>query len=455
MHWRWQNDRSGLDFKLYLYRKSDSSGVRIGEAPMLSALYNLLWYPALPFALLAAHPANVREYRERLGHGDFPDTVGAPRIWIHAASVGEIEAIRPVANGLLERHPGAIMAITTMTAAGREAAERRIPGAAAWMLAPLDNRRAVRSFLERVRPGVVLITETEIWPNYFIESERAGATVVVVNGRISERSLRRYLRVRALFCDALGRAALILTQSEDDARRYAKFDLAAKVVVTGNTKIEAADADVANQNPIRRELMAFAPGRNILVAGSTAPGEEAVIADAYRELRKDFPRLALTIAPRHLDRTANVENALRAASLDYVKVSELNSPGAARDADVLILDTMGELRSFYRRGAIAFVGGSLAPGRGGQNPAEPALVEVPVLIGPYHENQRDIVSSMVSSGGARIVNNARDIVIEASKWLGDDAARQQAGRSARASMSSGAGGARLALKQLEALINLG
>ena len=422
---------------------------------MLSALYNLLWYPALPFALLAAHPANMRDYRERMGHGDFPETAGAPRIWIHAASVGEIEAIRPVANGLLEHYPAAVMAITTMTAAGREAARRRIPGAAAWMLAPLDNQRAVRSFLQRVQPSVVLITETEIWPNYFIESARVGATIAVVNGRMSERSLRRYLRARGLFEDALGRAALILTQSPQDAGRYAEFDLAAKVVVTGNTKIEAAQAQTANEESIRPELMAFAPGRKIFIAGSTAAGEDAVIAGAYRELRKDFPQLALTIAPRHLERTAEVEKALQAASLDYVKASQLNSPGAARDADVLILDTMGELRCFYRRGSIAFVGGSLAPGRGGQNPAEPALADVPVLIGPYHENQQQIVSSLVSSGGARIVKSASDIISETSQWLADDEARQRAGQRARAAVSAGSGGARFALKQLEGLINLG
>jgi 3-deoxy-D-manno-octulosonic-acid transferase len=419
---------------------------------MLSALYNLLWYPALPFALIAAHPANMRDYRERMGHGDFPDVEGAPRIWIHAASVGEVEAIRPVANGLLERYPGAVIAITTMTAAGREAAQRRIPGAAAWMLAPLDNKHAVRSFLRRVRPKLVLITETEIWPNYFLESARAGATIAVVNGRISQRSLRRYLRARGLFEDALGHVTLILTQSVDDAHRYAEFDLGAKIVVTGNTKIEAV---ATKEESIRPELLEFAGGRKIFIAGSTAPGEEAAMADAYSELRKNFPQLALAIAPRHLDRTRDVENALRAASLKYVKASELDSSDAAPGADVLILDTMGELRTFYRRGAIAFVGGSLAPGRGGQNPAEPALVEVPVLIGPYHENQREIVAAMISAGGARIVNDARDIVSETSSWLGDEAARQQAGRNAREAAGSGAGGARLALKQLEALINLG
>ncbi len=326
------------------------------------------------------------------------------------------------------------MTITTMTVAGREAARRRIPGASAWMLAPLDNRRAVRSFLERVRPDVVLITETEIWPNYFIESARRGAKIAVVNGRISERSMSRYMRLHRLFHDALGHAHLILTQSKEDARRYAKFDLGTKIIVSGNTKIEAPETEMASEAAIRPELMAFAAGRKIFVAGSTAPGEDAIVANAYRRLRKEFPQLALTIAPRHLDRKPEVENALRAASLDYVKASELNL-ATARDANVLILDTMGELRSFYRRAAIAFVGGSLAPGRGGQNPAEPALVDVPVLIGPYHENQQQIVSSMVSAGGARIVKDARDIVSEASKWLGDDAARKAAGRSAHASVS--------------------
>jgi 3-deoxy-D-manno-octulosonic-acid transferase len=429
--------------------------VPIDKAPMLSAIYNLLWYPALPFALIAAHPANMRDYRERMGHGYFPDTAGAPRIWIHAASVGEIEAIRPVAIGLLEHYPTAVMVITTMTATGREAAMRRIPAAAAWMLAPLDNQRAVRSFLDRMRPSMVLITETEIWPNYFFESARADATIAIVNGRISERSMRRYMRARGLFQDALSRASLILAQSREDARRYVKFDIPARIIVTGNTKIEVAKSDGSSEDPIRQELMRFASGRKIFVAGSTAPGEEAVIVDAYRELRKDFPQLALTIAPRHLDRMPDVENALRAASLDYVKASELNPQNAAREVDVLILDTMGELRSFYRRGAIAFIGGSLAPGRGGQNPAEPALVDVPVLIGPYHENQKEIVSSIVSSGGARIVKNAGDIVREASKWLGDDAAREAAGRGAHASVSKDAGGSQFALKQLEALINLG
>jgi 3-deoxy-D-manno-octulosonic-acid transferase len=419
---------------------------------MLNAAYNLLWYPALPFALLAAHPANLRDYRERMGRGEFPVTAGAPRIWIHASSVGEIEAIRPVAIGLLEHYPGAVLAITTMTAAGRDAAERRIPAASAWILAPFDTRWAVRSFLARLRPDLLLITETEIWPNYFLEAARFGARIAVVNGRMSERSMRRYMLARSLFGDALGRANLIMTQSREDACRYGRFELATKIIVTGNTKIAE---QAGNEPPIRPELLAFAPERQILIAGSTAVGEEAVVVDAYRELRQRFRSLALVIAPRHLDRVGDVEKTLQTDSFRYVKASTLGRESSIAGADILLLDTMGDLRALYRRATIAFVGGSLAPGRGGQSPAEPAMASVPVLIGPYHENQNEAATSLLDSGGAAVVTNARDLVNECAHWLADEAARQKAGRSAHSAIVKQSGGARLALKQIQALIDLG
>ena len=421
---------------------------------MLHAAYNLLWYPALPFALLAAHPASLRDYRERMGRGEFPEATGAPRIWIHASSVGEIEAVRPVAIGLLEHYRGAVVAITTMTAAGRDAARRRIPDASAWMLAPFDTPRAVRSFLTRFRPDVLLITETEIWPNYFLEASRFGARIAVVNGRMSERSMRRYMLARSLFEDALGRANLIMAQSRDDASRYhmlnGNSDHTAKILVTGNTKISA---EAANATPIRPELLAFAPERQIFIAGSTAPGEETVLVDAYRELHQRFRSLAMVIAPRHLDRVGEVEKILQADSLRYVKASNLDRESSIAGADILLLDTMGDLRSLYRRATVAFVGGSLAPGRGGQSPAEPAVASVPILIGPYHENQRESVNSILAAGGAAIVKNATDVVNESARWLADDAARQNAGHAARDAILGQSGGARIAVEKIQVLID--
>ncbi len=417
---------------------------------ILHALYNLLWYPALPFALLASNGADAQGSRERLGIAAQRSESSALRIWAHASSVGEIEAIHSVMMRLMHDAPAATAVITAMTTAGRDVARRRIPKARAHLLAPLDNPSAVRAFLRRVRPDLVLIAETELWPNYFWEAKKFGAKIAIINGRISARSLARYKRLGQLFCRAIQCADLIMAQTAHDVDRFAAMGVDRKrIVVTGNTKF---DPDAAGEMPLRRELQEFAGERPILIAGSTAAGEEEIVLDAYVELRKEFPALALIVAPRHLVRVPEVEKIVSDRSLKYVRAS------AARfdtTADVMILDTMGELRPLYRRATVAFVGGTLNEVRGGQNPAEPALVEVPILIGPYHENQQQTVSSLVSAGGARIVKNARDIVDQASKWLSDDAARQAAGRRARLSLSSASGGARFALKQLEALINLG
>ncbi|HEY6418881.1 MAG TPA: glycosyltransferase N-terminal domain-containing protein, partial [Candidatus Binataceae bacterium] len=206
---------------------------------MLNRLYNALWYPALPFALIAAGGADAQNRRERLGHVAPLTQAGSPRIWMHAASVGEIEAIRPVALGLLREHPDAALVVTTMTAAGRDAARARIAGIAAATLAPLDCAHTVNAFLGAVRPELVIVAETELWPNYFVESRRFGARVAIINGRISGRSVRRYFMARSLFTAALECADLILAQSEADAQRYAILGAPhERIAVTGNTKFE-------------------------------------------------------------------------------------------------------------------------------------------------------------------------------------------------------------------------
>ncbi|MGA7761580.1 MAG: glycosyltransferase N-terminal domain-containing protein, partial [Candidatus Binataceae bacterium] len=306
-------------------------------------------------------------------------------------------------------------------------------------------------FLDALRPALVLIAETELWPNYFIESHRAGARVAIVNGRISERGLARYRYVRPLLREALSSAELILAQTDDDARRFLTLGAApSRVIVTGNTKF---DLESLNAAPLRPDLETFAPGCPILVAGSTAPGEEQIVIDAWRELRIRFGQLALVLAPRHLERAAEIEGLLRAAQIEYSKASAADA-GTAGTSRVLLLDTMGDLRAMYGRGAAAFVGGSLLPGRGGQSLAEPAAAGVPVLFGPFHENQRAIASALLEARAGAVVRDAAELARAVTAFLSDEAERLAAGRRARAVVERMAGGVAATLMRLRPLISV-
>ncbi len=416
---------------------------------MLRRFYNALWYPAMPIAMRLTGARDLADRRERRGLAE-PRLEGEPRFWIHAASVGEVEAIRPLAIGLKREFPAASIVITTMTTTGRDAARARVPEASAWMLAPFDHPRSVRAFLGRIRPQMVIVAESEVWPNFFIESKRSGAKIAIINGRMSRRSADRYAKMRSLFGAALKCTDLVMVQSEDDTRRFAIQGVAhERIFVTGNTKFDV-ESGLLKLRPV---LEAFAAGRPILIAGSTGPGEETAVAAAFVELRARFPELALIVAPRHLERAAEAADALGAAGLECVSARSLTD-GQAQVASVMLLDTMGELRAIYRRAAIAFVGGSLFAGRGGQSPIEPAAAGVPVLIGPYHENQREIVSSLVAVGGARIVNDAREIADACAAWLGNENARREAGNRARAALADANGAARRTLMHLKSLVSL-
>jgi 3-deoxy-D-manno-octulosonic-acid transferase len=418
-------------------------------------LYNALWYPALPVALAlsgGARDAGTRRARMGLAWTDDGAAPSAePRIWAHAASVGEVGALRAVVTALVGERPGATLLVTTMTAAGRDAARRALPGARAHLLAPLDCRRALGPFLDAVRPTLVLIAETELWPNYFIESHRAGARVAIVNGRISERSLARYRYVRPLLREALSSADLILAQTDDDAHHFLALGAApSRVIVTGNTKF---DLESLNAAPLRPELETFAPGCPILVAGSTAPGEEQIVIDAWRKLRIRFGQLALVLAPRHLERAAEIEGLLCAAQIEYSKASAPDA-GTAGTSRVLLLDTMGDLRAMYRRATAALVGGSLLPGRGGQSLAEPAAAGVPVLFGPFHENQRAIAAALLEARAGVVVRDAAELARAVAAFLGGESERLAAGHRARAVVERMAGGVAATLMRLRPLISV-
>ncbi len=467
-----------------------------------SRIYNALWYPALPFALVAVG-GDAQSRRERLG-GVAPEANsiahGKLRVWLHAASVGEVEGARPVVQSLARVRPDLDFVITTMTPAGRDAARRRLNGIC--QLAPFDHVASVRSFLARVRPVLVIITETELWPNFFLQSAAAGARIALINGRISTRSMSRYRLISPLLARALGSASAVLAQTSEDAERFCFLGAApGRIAVTGNAKYEA-DGD---SPPLRPPLAAFAEGRPIVLAGSTGPGEEQIVLTAYRELAERFPSLALILAPRHLQRIVEVETAVRAAGLAYTRASDLDSPGgssasvaeithgsathlrtgenpiappdqgevrwglsgeqrfkrderifaaeaAARYPRVLLLDTMGELRALYQCATVAFVGGSLLPGRGGQSLAEPANASVPVLFGPYYENHRKLGDALIANGGRCIVRDVTQLADATAKWLTDESARSAAGQRARAVMDELAGSTATIVRYLCALL---
>ena len=429
-----------------------------------SWIYNSLWYPALPFVLIVTG-GDKQSRRERLG-GVAPEADriddGKLRVWLHAASVGEIEGARPVIQNLARIRPDLKFVITTMTPAGRDAARRRLNGIC--QLAPYDHAAAVRAFVARIRPVLVIITETELWPNFFLQSAAASAKIALINARLSTRSMSRYRLIRPLLARALRSVSAVLAQTIEDADRFCWLGAAPeRVAITGNAKYEVH----GDMPPLRPTLASFARGRPILIAGSTGPGEEQIVLTAYRNLVKQFPSLALVLAPRHLQRIDEVERVLHGAGLAYIRASESNHPAAtsaiagekaavehpaACYRKVLLLDTMGELGAFYQRATIAFIGGSLMPGRGGQSLAEPANASVPVLFGPYYENHRQLGDSLVAAEAGRVVRDAAQLAEASATWLADERVRSAAGQRARSVMDQLAGSTATTVSYLCALL---
>lgn len=265
--------------------------------------------------------------------------------------------------------------------------------------------------------------------------------------------MRRYRFVGPILAQGLQQANLILAQTRDDADRYVRLGAPPdRVAVTGNTKFYI-DRDKLQLRPALKQ---FADGKQILVAGSTAPGEDRIVLNAFRNLAQRFPEAGLAIAPRHLEDLAGVEAELRGSGFDYIKASTLPPSGLANlpvnGTKVLLVDTMGELRGLYKLAVIAFVGGSLIPGRGGQNMGEPAAVSVPVLFGPYYENQRQVGDALVEGGGARVVADSAQLEDVCAEWLSDAVLRRTIGARACEVAEKLSGGAVETLRHLKALI---
>jgi 3-deoxy-D-manno-octulosonic-acid transferase len=377
-------------------------------------------------------------WRAKLGYLK-PRPANTPRVWIHAVSVGEATAAEPLVKTLRAACPALDVVVSTTTTTGQETAVRRY-GAEQVFHYPLDLSGAVRRTLDRVQPSVIVLMELEVWPNLTAEARARGISVIVVNGRITERSAPRYKKFWRLAGPAFLRVRQWLVQSDEYAARFAALGVeASRIEVAGNIKYDAVDTsppDSARRESLRADF-GLAASAQVLMGGSTHPSEEASLVQAYTRLRGTHPALRLVLAPRHPERIQSVEAGIAAAGFAVIRRGAMREKGAAacidaldraqRDSWVLLVDTVGELKQLYALADVAFIGGSLIP-HGGQNVMEPCGMGVAVLHGPHMHNFKDAIAILRACRGA-VEADRSSLQVEIEKVLDDpQRAREMAAR---------------------------
>jgi 3-deoxy-D-manno-octulosonic-acid transferase len=383
----------------------------------------------------------------------------AGSVWVHAVSVGELLAVSGLIEELRRRLPDHRIIISTTTAAGQKLARDRF-GEENVFFFPLDFAFAIRPYVRALRPSLVVVAETEFWPNFLAEVHAFGARIAVVNARISDRSLPRYRLFRGLMRRVLGQVDLFLAQSEEDARRLAEIGAErARIRVTGNLKFDAAPPKEALFAAELRQRLRAAQAAPVLVCGSTVEGEEPLLLEMFQCVRNAYPNSVMVLAPRRPERFAEVAQRVQASGVPTWRRSEL-SAGSPQDAalrgGVLVLDTIGELAAVYSVATIALVGGSLVP-RGGHNILEPAFFGVPILVGPHTENFRDIVAIFRAQNAVRIVRGAgksnapNDLTGVILGLLADEQQRELLGRRAAETLRAQTGATQRTAEALQEL----
>ncbi|HZR27852.1 MAG TPA: 3-deoxy-D-manno-octulosonic acid transferase [Terriglobales bacterium] len=393
-------------------------------------------------------------------------------IWIHAVSVGEVLAVGQLIKELRAANPDKRIFISTTTAAGQKLARER-HGEQNVFYFPLDFAFAVRPYFKRLHPRLVVLAETEFWPNFLRLAKKSGASVAVVNARISDRSYPGYRRWRGILRRVLQNADLFLAQSDEDARRLVEIGARAeRITVSGNLKF---DVQPPQSVPLQQELktrLQQAEAFPVLVCGSTVEGEEFPLLGMFQQVLRKYPRAVMLLAPRHPERFDDVAQLVSSCGVppethphlpgltrwNFWRRSQLD-PQAALRGGVLLLDSIGELAAVYALATIAFVGGSLVP-RGGHNILEPAYFGVPILVGPHVENFRDIIAIFQGANAAKTVRGFRvgdrkaDLTEVVLQLLEDAVERQALGRRAAEVLRLHAGAtarAALALQELAAV----
>ncbi len=378
---------------------------------------------------------NSDRFRQRLGF--YPETLrqgfqGNPRIWLHAVSVGEVGVAAAIIKALHQCLPHCQIALSTTTEQGLAQARMQLGEDVSCFYAPLDLIGATQKALKMVQPHILALLETEIWPNLIITAQRMGVRTAILNGRISTRTIYGYRKIRPLMCYTLSHVNAFSMISSTDARRIRSLGAPEdRIAVNGNAKFDGPDPLTdAHAHAWATTLFGLQAAPPVFVAGSTREPEEQTLLDAYLQIRQSFPEALLIIAPRHTERTPQIEQWIRDRGLACQRRTSLDGLQQPRTAPVIILDTMGELSATYSVASFVFCGGSLVP-KGGQNVLEPAMWGKPVIHGPSMEDFAGAQQLIASAGGCLTVGNAEQLAAAAVDWLRHPEKARSAGHAAR------------------------
>lgn len=417
---------------------------------MMRFVYVVLAYLLVPvaFGVVLWRGLRDRDYwrdmKQRFGFGIPPEP--APSIWVHAVSVGEVQASAALVRALRVRYPRTPLVLTTVTPTGAQLARTLFDEGVHVRYVPYDLPGCVRRFFDRVRPLLAVILETELWPNLYHECGKRDVPLVLASARISPRSVGRYRLLVSLFRETLSHGIVIAAQSASDAERFKSIGAnPARTHVTGNIKFDFVipEALMSQGKELRGR---YGGDRPVWIAGSTHEGEEEIVLDAHAAVRRELGNALLVLVPRHPNRFEAVAALLRKRGVSFVARSR--SPSADGAVEVLLLDTLGELVTFYAASDVAFVAGSLVP-IGGHNLLEPAALRLPILIGPHNFNSEDIARLLIEVGAANVVTDTRELAAEVLRLLKDAPARDEMGGAGRRALDENRG----ALQRLLALID--
>jgi len=416
-------------------------------------IYALALYLLTPFALYRLTTRGIKyhgyfaRWRERFGFFPAPGIEGS--IWVHAVSLGEVNAALPLIEALMRRYADSRFVITTFTPTGSERVQRLLGDRVFHVYVPYDLTSAVKRFLDRVKPRLAVVMETEIWPNLFITCAEREIPIVIANARLSERSLRGYWPIQPLARRAIRCATVVAAQSTSDYERLIALGAESKdVVIVGNLKFDIAIPEgVCGRGTAFRE--AAGRERPVWIAASTHEGEEMAVFKAHAEVLRRFPDALLLIAPRHPERFKPVAAACRAYGFNTRTRSEDATADPA--CQCFVVDTMGELLDFYAAADVAFVGGSLVP-VGGHNLLEPAALARPVIVGPQTFNSAEVTENLIDAGAVLRIADGDALGAAVLRLLSRDDERRSMGAAAYAVMERERGAVARTMALVEGVI---